>query len=276
LEAAGEERVLRKSLALAAQIRALGPAQALYREVMAAFGYKHNKNAFRRLADLLPLAALRDKAAGDPLRAFALLHGLSGLMPREIPEDADPDTRDLLRQSWGIWWKDAAAGAGQSLNPAVWRLDHIRPANHPVRRFMAAAWLFTRERTLDEELQLWSTTTPRAWIAQALRLLTVEADSFWKTIAPDLDTTGAYALVGKPRASAVLINILAPYAAARGYRGLFDQGLLALLPAEPVNSVIKETLHALLGPDWPPSLITSALARQGLIQIFYDHLDKGA
>ena len=140
---------------------------------------------------------------------------------------------------------------------------------------MAAAWLFTRERTLDEELHLWSTTTPRAWIAQALRLLTVEADSFWKTIAPGLDTTGAYALVGKPRASAVLINILAPYAAARGYRGLFDQGLLALLPAEPVNSVIKETLHALLGPDWPPSLITSALARQGLIQIFYDHLDKG-
>lgn len=275
LEAAGEERILRKTLALSSLIRQLGPAQALYRECMAALGYKHNKGAFRRLADLMPLAALREKSDGDPLRAFSLLWGMSGLMPRDIPAEVSREERDLHRRAWDLWWRESAASAGQALAAAAWRMDHIRPANHPVRRFMAAAWLFTRPRTLDEEVDGWALETPRAWLGQAMRLLTVEADAFWKRLDPELDTRGAYALIGPPRAAALLINILVPFAAAHGQRGLFDQGLLALLPAEPVNAIVKETAHALLGPDWPPSLIASALARQGLIQIFHDHLDKG-
>jgi hypothetical protein len=272
LESAGEERLLRKALALAAAIRQYGPAQALYREILAALGYKHNKTAFRRLADALPEAVLREKAGGDAQRAFALLWGASGLMPREMPVDGAREDRLLFRRAWDCWWKEGAAFPGLDRNAFGWRLDHLRPANHPVRRFMAAAWLFTRPTALAEDLETWSKATPRAWVAAAKRRLTVEAEDFWRGLDPDLDSRGAFALVGPPRAAAILINVLVPYAAAMGKTELFQQGLTSLLPAEPVNAIIKETAHALFGPDWPPSLITSALARQGLIQIFHDHL----
>ena len=38
-----------------------------------------------------------------------------------------------------------------------------------------------------------------------------------------------------------------------------------------VNSLMRQTAHALFGPDHPPSLYRDTLRRQGLMQVFYDY-----
>lgn len=42
-----------------------------------------------------------------------------------------------------------------------------------------------------------------------------------------------------------------------------------------MNSVIRETAYTLFGPDHSPKLYRTALARQGLIQIFNDFILTG-
>jgi hypothetical protein len=74
--------------------------------------------------------------------------------------------------------------------------------------------------------------------------------------------------VGPARANAIVTNILVPWRAATGATELH----LDRLPAEPSNSIIRQTAHALFGPDHTPKVYQSALARQGLIQIFHDYL----
>ena len=61
LNAAGEERLRLKTLRIAAAIRERGAPQTFYEETMAAFGYKHNRAAFRLLARKVSLAALAER-----------------------------------------------------------------------------------------------------------------------------------------------------------------------------------------------------------------------
>jgi hypothetical protein len=107
LDALGEEWFGERRARL---LRALerAPADAvLYREILVALGYKHNKAAMAELARLVPLGSLPAGGAGELERALR-------------------------------------AGAA-ALPPALWRLRNVRPANHPWRRlagmarFLAAA-----------------------------------------------------------------------------------------------------------------------------------------
>lgn len=62
-----------------------------------------------------------------------------------------------------------------------------------------------------------------------------------------------------------MLNVTVPFGLAEG-----DGSVLENLPAEPMNSVIKETAYALFGPDHSAKLYRTALARQGVIQLFHD------
>jgi hypothetical protein len=77
-------------------------------------------------------------------------------------------------------------------------------------------------------------------------------------------------LVGKDRLNAIELNVFVPYRLAKG-----DSSVLKNLPVEPMNSIIRETAYTLFGPDHSPKLYRSALARQGLIQIFNDFILTG-
>ena len=66
------------------------------------------------------------------------------------------------------------------------------------------------------------------------------------------------------------LNVFAPYRLAKG-----DEDVLKTLHVEPMNSVIRETAYTLFGPDHSPKLYRSALARQGLLQIFNDFILTG-
>ena len=77
-------------------------------------------------------------------------------------------------------------------------------------------------------------------------------------------------MVGQDRLSAIELNVVAPYRLAKGCATVLQN-----LPVEPMNSVIRETAYTLFGPDHSPKLYRTALARQGLVQIFGDFILSG-
>ncbi|MEE9368644.1 MAG: DUF2851 family protein [Pontiella sp.] len=251
LESAGEERLRLKAERLALAMQTKEPEQVLWEELLAALGYKNNKVPFRQLATILPLARLRPQA-NSPDEAYALLLGLSGL----LPENPDPkwtnETRIFVRNLWDFWWKQSEELKELALERSEWNLAGMRPANHPHRRLMAAAHYAFLGLKLSNHWNELIEFPSNHW----------NTHISWKTKCKPT------ALVGQPRANAIITNTLVPFQAAIG-SAKFD---LTKLPVEPGNSIIRQTAYTLFGPDHSTKIYKSALARQGLIQIFYDYL----
>ena len=251
LESAGEERLRLKAERMALVLREKGEEQLLWEELLAALGYKNNKAPFRRLATLLPLPRLREIAA-MPKEAYALLLGLSGLLPANPSSTWDAEARRFFRFVWDFWWKQSEELKEKALERADWNLSGLRPLNHPLRRLMAAAhYAF---QTLE--------------IAADRERLTRFPPGFWTTHLSWKTPCKPSALVGKPRANAMVANILVPFLAATGR----ECPELQKLPPEPLNAIARQTAYALFGPDHTPKTYRSALARQGLIQVFNDYI----
>ena len=271
LESAGEERLRLKAERFAFALQNKDPDQLLWEELMAALGYKNNKAPFRQLAVLLPLARLRSLAQ-TPNEAYALLLGLSGLLPANPDPAWDAETRKFVRSVWDIWWRQNAELKEQALNKFNWILAGIRPTNHPVRRLMAGAHYAFRIPRLEGE----APSEPRIKIGNGSdgaspstrNWLTTFSPNFWNMHISWKTRCDPTALVGTSRANAIMTNILVPWCAATGATELN----LGHLPVEPTNSIIRQTAHTLFGPDHTPKVYRSALARQGLIQIFHDYL----
>ncbi len=269
LAAAGEERLRRKAERLAVAIADRGANQVFYEEYLAALGYPENKAPFRRLAAVLPLDVLRATAAGDPVRAEALLTGMAGLLPPTTQGEWSAAARRHARALWDHWWKVRPETGG--LKPDVWRLSGVRPANHPVRRLAGAAWFLTRPEPAADALRRCA-LGPNP-VAALLDWLDVRADTFWGHYASRLGprSTRPVALIGRSRASAILINVCVPMTAALGLDAPFAAGWLERLPPEAPSGRLRAVAHTLFGPQHPPSLYRDGLRRQGVLQIFQDY-----
>jgi hypothetical protein len=271
LDAAGEERLRRKTLRISEAIEERGADQVLYEEILSALGYKNNKHVCRDLARALPLEDLRTESQGDPLTAYALLLGVSHLMP-ENPEGLERDGLALIRKVWDQWWKRKNAWENRILDRRQWDFSAMRPTNHPYRRLMAAALIFTRKAPLSESLLGLSTAETKGWLESALKLLSMDESPFWSR---HLSLTSEarekpIALVGRARAISILTNVFVPFVAALQDQHPFTEEMLHHLPPEPENAITRQTAHALFGIDHSPALYKTGLRRQGLIQIFYD------
>jgi hypothetical protein len=272
LEAAGAERLARKTGRLAAAAAARGPDQALYEDVLGALGYKHNRAPFRALAARLPVQVLREESGLNPLRAYALLSGLAGLLPPQMDRRWDRETRAWVRQVWDAWWSAGARWAPQALDRGAWRLAGLRPPNRPERRLMAAACLFTQPQSFREQVEALRPGQSDFW-DRGLALLENHPappsywNRHWSIGGPR--TAVPVALLGRRRAAALLANVLLPFLAASGRPEALDLDLLRRLPAEEDNSLIRQTAHDLFGPDHTPALYRSGLKQQGLLHVFH-------
>ena len=257
LESAGEERVRQKTLRMAWLMQQRGEEQAVYEETAAALGYKHNKAPFRKLAQQLPLDALAQYGT-DRETVYAVLLGISGLLPKH-PAACWPDAaKKELRLLWDLWWREQHKWEDVvPLDKSDWRLAGVRPLNHPVRRLAALAqWIASQcFKNID---------------AISVSRFQCFEKSFWTEHTGWSGKEKPAELVGKDRAHAIEINVIAPCRLVKG-QGDF----LKRLPVEPLNSVIRETVYRLFGPDHSPKLYRTALARQGLIQIFNDFILTG-
>ena len=274
LEAAGETRLRRRAELLQAAMLDRGPPQVLYEEVMAALGYRPNKAPFRRLARLLPLDRLREKSAGDPIRAYALLMGCASLLPDPSAKRAwDDETKTFIRRCWDAWWPLSDEFLSRRIPRADWIRTGIRPANRPERRLMAAALLFARAPGLPEQMAAIAKNPHGVPAEKLLALFELPEAPYWpkRLSFSSAPAKKPVALVGKSRAQAILVNFLLPAFAAMGAPAEAWKSLLDDLPAEETNELIKQTALRLFGQDHAPRLYRSGLRRQGLIQIHHDY-----
>jgi len=268
-ENAGMERLRQKTIRMAQLMQERGEAQALYEEAAAALGYKNNKAPFRLLAQHAPLESLKQYGS-DWKTLYSVLLGLSGLLPKQPGAKWPEASRKELRFLWDCWWREEHKWEEvEPLTRADWNFSGLRPLNHPVRRLCALAqWVavghFSEGTARSERLALPNDTEFKGGATSPTE------PCFW---AEHIGWTGAEKraeLVGKGRLRAMELNVFVPFRLAKG-----DPTALENLPVEPMNSVIKETAYILFGPDHSPKLYRTALARQGLIQIFNDFILTG-
>lgn len=270
LESAGEERLKAKAFRMETPIREKGADQVLYEEIMAAFGYKQNSIAFRQLAARVPINTIREECRGDILKAYALLAGVSGLLPSKVSPKWKPETRSFIRQLWDFWWKNQTKWETRLMKQSAWKLSGLRPQNSPLRRMAAAASLFAADDSISTRLTRINTNDAKSWRRNiALLFNASEAVSYWSR---QLSFSGVtqksdIALIGADRIAAIESNVFLPFLATRG---IPVRRLVSQIPPEHDNNVIRLTAYALFGRDHNPALYHHGLRQQGLIQIFHD------
>ncbi len=265
LETAGAFRIEQKASRFALHLRRTDADTLMYRETMAALGYKHNSLPFRTLADRVPEALLRQRAPHD---AYALLLGVAGLLPETPSPRWSRETRDLIRQVWDAWWPLQARWTPARLPQDAWTLAALRPQNHPLRRLAAAATLFAHPEPLSVRLRH-AVASGRPEAMAALAEPPPPLDYWLHHLGlgtPRLES--GVTLLGRGRLAAWSANVILPLLAAEGTD---ITPLLHVLPPEQTNSVMRQTAHRLFGRDHNPALYTrNGLRQQGLMQIFHD------
>lgn len=271
LEAAGEERLRQKTQRMVWLIEQRGEAQALYEETAAALGYKNNKQPFRELARRLSLDALTRYGA-EWKTIYCVLLGISGLLPKQPGVKWPEASKKELRSLWDLWWKEEHRWEDvERMGRTDWNLSGMRPLNHPVRRLCALAqWVACG-------FFEGGNTSPRRPFVVNLHgeprtagITGAAQRCFWSEHIGWTGKEKKAELVGKGRLQAIELNVMVPFRLATG-----KQTSLENLPVEPMNSIIRETAYTLFGPDHSPKLYCTALARQGLIQIFNDFILTG-
>ncbi len=275
LDAAGRVRILEKSDRMRLDAGKNADEQVLYRGIMSALGYSRNRKPMIRLAEVIPLAELRDRSGGDILCTYALLLGAAGLLPRKAEAEWDGATRSFLRSLWDYWWQNESSLADRSMQRSSWSRGATRPQNQPLRRLMAAADIFTNDIPLVTRFSPVADETPRTFIDRIMTdLVSAGAGSYWsrRLSMGGRPTQKNSALIGAGRAASILVNVVVPFATGtdRVPADALDS-LLELLPDEKGNHLVDRASLQLLGSDHNPALYRTTVRQQGLIQIFMDY-----
>ncbi len=274
LQQAALVRLQLKSAHLAARARQCGWEQALWEDLFAALGYKHNVWPLRRLAELA--GASGEKLAAESWQAR--LAGWSGLLPDELPRGRWLDA-DYLRRLWDAWWRERERFSEVILPRAMWRMSGLRPANQPLRRLaLAAHWLAAGD--LPTRLEHWFTgeIPDEHLTASLLETLQPAADDFWSwhwTLkSPRLKKPQP--LLGEARLTDLAVNVILPWLWARAAAGRNAQlrsraeARFLAWPAGQDNAVLRLARERLFADEPPRGLFLHAAAQQGLLQIVRD------
>lgn len=268
LEAAGVHRMQRKTERVGARLPHASADEVLYREILGALGYKQNTALCRELAERVPYESIRNL---DALAGYAVLLGVSGLLPSEPSPRWDAGTRAFVRRVWDAWWTRQASWQGAVLQKSEWNLSGVRPQNHPVRRLAAAATFVCHPESASQRLAAINTGDPVSWRTAITKLFDAPPPlDYWHTRISLASPPRAkpIAIVGQPRLSAICANVLLPFLSASHEP---TTALVSALPPEQSNTIIRQTAHALFGRDHNPILYSkSGLRQQGLMQIFHD------
>ncbi|HYE31527.1 MAG TPA: DUF2851 family protein [Methylomirabilota bacterium] len=272
LQQAAEVRLAYKAEQLQARAKQCGWEQALWEGLLAGLGYKHNAWPMRRLAEMLgpPLGR-----SSERIRNEARIFGLSGLLPTDA--SALPlESARRLKVIWSAWWREQGDQALNVLPSEAWRLDGVRPANHPQRRLaLAAQWASCAD--LFARLEQWFLKAPDASAEDDLAgILQPMGETFWQERCTfrSAPLKRTLPMLGKDRVSDLAINVILPWFMVRAMAGK-NRDLEALArrrffawPAGQDNSALKQARERLFAGT-KVRLNTAAL-QQGLLQITRD------
>lgn len=188
-------------------------------------GDRKNQEAYLRLARLVPYkAVLRERLT--PHAVEAMMFGASGLLELYRHDDYTLDLRRAFEHL-------AAKYEIEPMRPDEWRLDGIRPANHPVLRLAQAAVFFAQDEfVMDRAMACRNEEDIR-------RLFCIEASEYWRThYVPGAASEEQPKRLGAFKANIIGINLVAilqfAYGSYTGSESLRDSALTLLerLPAE--------------------------------------------
>ncbi|MBX3743855.1 MAG: DUF2851 family protein [Verrucomicrobiae bacterium] len=272
LRQAGLVRLQIKALLFRARARAAGWQQALWEGLFRALGYKHNAWPMQRLAEILPLTLDHPVDPNLTREAWeARLLGLSGLLP------AEPKAGTYSRRLWDLWWRDRGPFDSALLPARLWRLNGVRPVNHPQRRLaIAASWV--ADPSWIARLESWFLARPlhphaERSLAEAVR---PDPHRFWRRhcTLTARELPQPLPLLGAGRLNDIAVNAILPWFWARADAGgrTADLDYLSALylnwSAGEDNAVLKLARSRLLAEA--PPFRTSAATQQGLLQIVSD------
>jgi hypothetical protein len=245
--------------------------------MLRALGYKQNVWPMQRIGELRARLA----AGGLSLtQSQARLLGVSGLLPGDLTrQQRSADT--YLRTVWDHWWRERDAFGDCALPKSLWRLNGLRPANHPQRRLaLAAHW--SNDASLFKRIEKWfSKTQPdNALSISLLKSLQPDADSFWSRhwTLRSAQMPKAQPLLGATRVTDLAVNVILPWLWVRAREGNNAQ-LQAeaerryfAWPAAEDNAVLRLARDRLLGGR-KDSKFNHAAMQQGLLQVVRDFCD---
>ena len=231
-------------------------------------GYKQNTAVCRALAERVPHEALCNM---DALTGYAVLLGVSGLLPDKPSPRWDAETRAFIRRVWDAWWPEQARWQNALLPRRAWTLSSVRPQNHPIRRLAAAAAFVCGSPSVFKQISAIPTDQPDVWRGAVAALFNAPHPlDYWHShiSLASPRRKNPIAIIGQPRLSSLCANVLLPFCAAIGAP---TKTLIKTLPPEQNNAIIRQTAHALFGRDHNPTLYSkSGLRQQGIMQIFHD------
>jgi hypothetical protein len=285
LDAAGDERFATKVRRFSRWIHRVGPEQAFYEGWMEALGYKANKNAFRTLAQRVPLTDTVTAVANRGYNATqlaAILFGVANLLPTTVAKSRDTAAARYVRRLWNAWWKLRPDFEERILPLEAWRFGGLRPANHPHRRLGAAVALLKKHPNFMGKVvgSVESDGDPSKFFVEI-------RDDYWShhfTLGGKTQSSGSE-LIGASRAQEIIANIMLPFVAAyaqeSGNEKLAEsaKAQFARFPAAPSNSIIRLASGQLFDePSAARRFMKTSRQQQGLMQIFLDFClnDKSA
>jgi hypothetical protein len=269
-------RFERKAADLHARARQAGWEQTLWEGMLRALGYKQNVWPMQRIGELRPRFA-RDASLAQTQARFL---GVSGLLPNDLTrKQRSADT--YLRTVWDYWWRERDTFSDCALPRTLWKLNGLRPANHPQRRLaLAAHW--SRDAKLFKRIDQWfaSSSGGDDCGASLLKCLQPEDDNFWSRHWTLRSATmpKAQPLLGATRVTDLAINVILPWLWLRAREGgnaklqAEAERRYFAWPAAEDNSVLRLARDRLLGGRRDVRL-TSAAMQQGLLQVVRDFCD---
>lgn len=259
LEAAAQFRLRRKAQRLLRLAEIHGSDESLYQALAETLGYKNNKLPFTVLAQRFPLTLLRSRRR----EIEPLLFAGSGFLSSTDLSQLEGDTRSYLREIWMQWWPSRTEFERLVISPKLWKLQGMRPVNHPQRRVAALAEIVRNWPVLQTLVRICNVPAIQNFFAQL-------QNSYWDfhyTLVSKRATT-RMALVGENRVSAMLANVFFP-AGIVSNPGLWKE--YRELPALDSSQRVDVAALRLLGssPAWR-KLSKKIAFQQGVLQIYED------
>jgi hypothetical protein len=188
-------------------------SQVVYQGIARALGYAQNAGPCQELAGRLPISMLikNDRPKVDFYNQ-ALILGHAGLLPSQKHNPVKDRMAVRLEK---IWRSD---GIIETMKESDWCFFRVRPDNFPTRRLIALSYLIRRYhkpgllRGVLRMVKKAPAGSERRWLESAFAM---SCCGYWQNHLDFGVLTGrASALIGCERASAIVINIILPVAAA--------------------------------------------------------------
>jgi len=269
LTIAGEKRFAAKASLFRKALKKEEAGQVLFRGTARALGYSQNAAPCEELASRLPLSLLERAESESGATRQALILGTAGLLPSQRHRSIEDTETDKLERIW------RSLAIAQTMKKDDWCFFRVRPDNFPTRRLIALSYLLSRYHQtglLEGILELAkkaSHGTEHGWLTNGL---IIAGQGYWRNHFDfGIAQKRSSAILGREKASAIVINIILPFICAWGELNSdlkLKKKAVEIYRRYPKPADNELTRHMKQQLLLKPDARLSACQQQGLLHIF--------